>query len=79
MTHNEKDDVDKAITSVKTSSEVMFFGRVFAGSIIGNMTFTREVSSGLWLVLQVQIVPPHLSPDECAHIRPSRSSCPATS
>lgn len=43
MTHSEKEAVAKAITGVDTSSEVLFFGRVFAKSIIANLAFTRTV------------------------------------
>jgi hypothetical protein len=44
MTHSEKEAVDLAITGARTSSELLFFGRVFARSIVANFAFTRIVS-----------------------------------
>lgn len=45
MTNNEKEMVEIALFGVATSREVLFYGRVFAGSILAVYEFTAEVSA----------------------------------
>lgn len=44
MTNNEKETVEIALFEVAASREVLFYGRVFAGSIVAVYEFTPEVS-----------------------------------
>lgn len=45
MTNSEKEAVANAIYMAHTSEEVLFYGRIFTGSVKANLTFTREVST----------------------------------
>jgi hypothetical protein len=45
MTNNEKEAVEKALFAVTTSSEVLFYGRIFAERVLSVLEFTPEVSS----------------------------------
>lgn len=45
MTNSEKEAVANAVYMAHSSDEVLFYGRIFAGSVRANLTFTREVSA----------------------------------